>query len=29
MGDLERAECCIDELIDHAGKHSLIPYYAF
>ncbi len=29
MGDLERAERCIDELIDHAGKHSLIPYYAF
>jgi predicted ATPase/DNA-binding winged helix-turn-helix (wHTH) protein len=29
MGDLEAAERCIDELIDHAGKHSLIPYYAF
>jgi non-specific serine/threonine protein kinase len=28
IGDAERAECCIDELIDHAGKHSLIPYYA-
>jgi len=27
MSDLERAEYCIDELIDHAGKHSLIPYY--
>ncbi len=28
IGDLERAEYCIDELIDHAGKHSLVPYYA-
>jgi non-specific serine/threonine protein kinase len=29
MGELEAAEHCIDELIDHFGKHSLIPYYAF
>jgi non-specific serine/threonine protein kinase len=28
LGDLKRAEGCIDELIDHAGKHALIPYYA-
>jgi non-specific serine/threonine protein kinase len=28
LGDLERADCCIDELVDHAGKHSLFPYYA-
>jgi predicted ATPase/DNA-binding winged helix-turn-helix (wHTH) protein len=29
VGDLEAAERCIDELIDHARRHSLIPYYAF
>ena len=29
MGDLEAAERCIDELIDHAEKHSLTPYHAF
>jgi non-specific serine/threonine protein kinase len=29
MGDLEAAERCIDELIDHSDKHSLIPYHAF
>jgi predicted ATPase/DNA-binding winged helix-turn-helix (wHTH) protein len=29
MGDLEAAERCIDELVDHSDKHSLIPYHAF
>jgi non-specific serine/threonine protein kinase len=29
MGDLEAAELRIDELIEHADRHSLIPYYAF
>jgi predicted ATPase/DNA-binding winged helix-turn-helix (wHTH) protein len=29
MGDLEAAERCIDELIDHSSKYSLFPYYAF
>ena len=29
VGDLDAAERCIDELIDNAGKHSLIPYRAF
>jgi predicted ATPase/DNA-binding winged helix-turn-helix (wHTH) protein len=29
MGYLEEAERCIDELIDHAEKHSLTPYHAF
>jgi tetratricopeptide (TPR) repeat protein len=29
MGDLEAAEHCIDELVDHSDKHSLIPYHAF
>jgi non-specific serine/threonine protein kinase len=28
MGDLDAGERCIDELIDHSDKHSLIPYYA-
>jgi non-specific serine/threonine protein kinase len=28
VGDLDAAECCIAELIDHADKHSLIPSYA-
>jgi non-specific serine/threonine protein kinase len=28
VGDLDAAERCIDELIDHADKHSLIPSYA-
>jgi predicted ATPase/DNA-binding winged helix-turn-helix (wHTH) protein len=29
MGYLEEAERCIEELIDHSEKHSLIPYHAF
>jgi non-specific serine/threonine protein kinase len=29
IGDLETAECCINELIEHSAKHSLIPYNAF
>ena len=29
MGYLEDAEHCIEELIDHSGKHSLHPYHAF
>jgi len=29
VGDLETAEDCVNELIDHSDKHSLIPYYAF
>jgi tetratricopeptide (TPR) repeat protein len=29
IGDLEAAERCIDELIDHADKHSLVPHHAF
>jgi non-specific serine/threonine protein kinase len=28
IGDPETAEYCIGELIDHASKHSLIPYHA-
>jgi predicted ATPase len=28
MGYLEEAERCIDELIDHSEKHSLVPYHA-
>ena len=29
VGDLETAEDCINELLDHSDKHSLIPYHAF
>jgi predicted ATPase/DNA-binding winged helix-turn-helix (wHTH) protein len=29
MGKSDEAERCIDELIDHSGKHSLTPYHAF
>ena len=29
VGDLETAEDCVNELIDHSDKQSLTPYYAF
>lgn len=29
IGKFDEAERCIDELIDHSGKHSLTPYHAF